>query len=104
VAWFYSFRASELGTAETKLIAGRDDLTSLTATKKIDTRGLVCPFPAFETGKLAQSAEPNDVLEIISNDEYTAGTSIPAVLKVRKFDYSVTKSDDGNFTIKARKA
>lgn len=90
--------------SDTRLIAGKDDLASLASTKKIDTRGLVCPFPAFEAGKLAQSAEPDDVLEIVSNDEYTAGTSIPAVLKIRKFDYSVTKNDDGTFTIKARKS
>ena len=44
------------------------------------------------------------MLEIISNDEYTAGTSIPSVLKIRKFDYSVAKNEDGTFTIKARKS
>jgi len=85
------------------LIAGNGALSGLAATKKIDTRGLVCPFPAFEAGKLAQSAEPSDVLEIISNDEYTASTSIPSVLKIRKFDYSVVKNGDGTFSIKARK-
>jgi TusA-related sulfurtransferase len=88
---------------ETQLIAGTRDIASLSPTKKIDTRGLVCPFPAFESGKLAQSAGPDDVLEIISNDEYTAQTSIPSVLKIRHFDYSVVRNDDGTFTVKARK-
>ena len=87
----------------TKLIAGNGDLSGLSANKKIDTRGLVCPFPAFEAGKLALSAEAKDVLEIISNDEYTASTSIPSVLKIRNFDYSVVKNEDGTFSIKARK-
>ena len=91
-------------TVNTNLIAGNGDIADLVSTKKIDTRGLVCPFPAFEAGKLAQSAEPKDVLEIISNDEYTASTSIPSVLKIRQFDYSVVKNEDGTFSIKARKA
>lgn len=90
--------------AATKLIAGTTDLSSLAATKTLDTRGLVCPFPAFEAGKVAQSAEANDVLEIISDDEYTASSSIPAVLKIKKFDYSVTKNENGSYSIKARKA
>jgi len=86
-----------------KLIAGKRDIAELATTKSIDTRGLVCPFPAFEAGKLAQSAGPKDVLEIISDDEYTASTSIPSVLKIRQFDYAVVKNDDGTFSIKARK-
>jgi TusA-related sulfurtransferase len=86
-----------------KVIAGTSELADLQATKKLDTRDLVCPFPAFEAGKLAASAEPTDVLEIISNDEYTAGTSIPSVLKIKQFDYSVVKKEDGTFSIKARK-
>lgn len=88
-----------------KLIEGSSTLAELPATKKLDTRGLVCPFPAFEAGKMAQNAGTQDVLEIISNDEYVATTSIPAVLKIRKLNYAVVKNEeDGTFLIKARKS
>jgi TusA-related sulfurtransferase len=87
-----------------RLVEGSSTLAELPATKKLDTRGLVCPFPAFEAGKLAQSAGSQDVLEIISNDEYVATTSIPSVLKIRKLNYAIIKNeDDGIFLIKARK-
>ncbi len=93
----------KMATVTEKLIAGSREIADLASTKKIDTRGLVCPFPAFEAGKLAQSAGPNDILEIISNDEYTATTSIPSVLKIRAFESAVYKNEDGTFSIKARK-
>ena len=87
-----------------RLVEGSSTLAELLPTKKLDTRGLVCPFPAFETGKLAQNAGTQDVLEIISNDEYVATISIPAVLKIRKLDYAIVKNEeDGTFLIKARK-
>jgi TusA-related sulfurtransferase len=90
-------------TTEQSLIKGSREIAALSATKKIDTRGLVCPFPAFEAGKLAQSAAPDDVLEIVSNDEYTATTSIPSVLQIRQLDFAVVRNNDGTFVVKARK-
>ncbi len=87
-----------------KLVLGNTQIADLVPTKKIDTRGLVCPFPAFEAGKLAQSAGLGEVLEILSNDEYTATTSIPSVLKIRQFDFAVVRNEDETFSIKARKA
>lgn len=86
------------------LITGSREIADLPSSRKIDTRGLVCPFPAFEAGKLAQSAASGDILEIVSNDEYTATTSIPSVLKIRQLDFAVVKNDDGTFIVKARKS
>ena len=93
----------KLATVNQNLLTGSKELAELQSTKAIDTRGLVCPFPAFEAGKLAQSATSSDVLEIISNDEYVATTSIPSVLKIRIMEYSVLKNDYGTFLIKARR-
>ena len=92
-----------MATTSPSLIKGSTEIASLSATKKIDTRGLVCPFPAFEAGKLAQAAGSGDVLEILSNDEYTATTSIPSVLKIRQLPFAVIKNEDGTFVVKARK-
>lgn len=92
-----------MATVNQNVLTGSKELAELRATKTIDTRGLVCPFPAFEAGKLSQSATSSDVLEIVSNDEYVATTSIPSVLKIRKMEYAVVKNDDGTFLIKARR-
>lgn len=86
------------------IIMGSKDIVNLLATRKVDTRGMVCPFPAFEAGKLAQAAVLGDVIEILSNDEYASTTSIPSVLKIRNLDFAVVKNEDGTFIIKARKS
>ncbi|HKW05741.1 MAG TPA: sulfurtransferase TusA family protein [Nitrososphaerales archaeon] len=78
-------------------------ISTLSATKKIDTRGLLCPYPSFETAKLASEALPGEVIEIISDDKYAAENSIPTVLKLRNFEYAVFEKEGGNFCIKARK-
>lgn len=93
-----------MATTSQSLIKGSREIAGLSATKKIDARGLICPFPAFEAGKLAQAAVSGDVLEIVSNDEYAATTSIPSVLQVRRLDFAVVKNDDGTFIVKARKS
>ena len=91
-------------TAETQtIVIGSGELADLVPSKKLDTRGMVCPYPAFETSKLAISASDEDVLDIISNDEYAATSSIPTVLQVRNFEYVVLKMGDGTFSIRARK-
>ena len=85
------------------IVSGSEELVNLVPSKKLDTRGLVCPYPAFETSKLAISSSDRDVLEIISDDEYVATSSIPTVLNVRNFEYAVLKMGDGTFSIRARK-
>jgi TusA-related sulfurtransferase len=80
-----------------------EKISALPATRRIDTRGLVCPYPSFETAKLASNALPGEVIEIISDDKYTAENSIPTVLRLRNFEYAVFEKEGGNFCIKARK-
>jgi TusA-related sulfurtransferase len=86
------------------IVTDNEELASLIPSKRLDTRGLVCPYPAFETSKLASSASDEDVLDIISDDEYVATSSIPTVLKVRNFEYAVLKLGDGTFSIRAKRA
>jgi TusA-related sulfurtransferase len=85
------------------LILGDENLAELAGTLKLDTRGLVCPYPSFEASKIAASATHEDVLEIISDDRYTATSSIASVLKKKEFEYSIVENEDGSFTIKAKK-
>ncbi len=92
-----------MATETQRIIAGSMELADLPASKVADTRGQVCPFPSFETAKLAGSAKEGEILEILSDDEYAATNSIPTILKIKKFEYAVVLSDDGNYSIKARK-
>ena len=96
--------AVEIQVTKKKILAGDEEIARLAPSRSLDTRGLVCPYPAFETSKLAVSASSEDVLEIISDDEYVATSSIPTVLKVRNFEYAVLKLSDGTFSIRARRA
>ncbi|MGI0091336.1 MAG: sulfurtransferase TusA family protein [Nitrososphaerales archaeon] len=92
-----------MATVTQKIIVGASELAGLNSTRKIDTRGLVCPFPAFETAKLIGSSDPQDVLEILTNDRYTAESSIPSVLRHMGYDSVVMENDDGTLSVKARK-
>ena len=85
------------------IVAGNEELANLQPSLRLDTSGLVCPYPVFKTSGLAISASDEDVLDIISDDEYTATNSIPEVLKVRNFEYTVLKLNDGRFSVRARK-
>ncbi len=73
-------------------------------TRKLDTRGLVCPYPAFETSKLIGNAGKDEVLEIISDDKYVALNSIPTVLRTKNYEYFVRQIDDGSWSIKAKRS
>lgn len=87
-----------------KLLLGSESLADIQPDRKIDTRGQVCPYPSFETAKIAQSAQPDQVIEIISDDKYAALNSIPTVLRLRNFEYSVTEIDENTWSVRARKA
>jgi TusA-related sulfurtransferase len=82
------------------MIGGSREVATLPVSRRLDTRGMVCPYPAFETSKLLASStvsedgEADVALEIVSDDEYTATKSIPTVLVARGFDYVVLAEDD----------
>lgn len=87
-----------------RLVLGSKSLFNLSPARKIDTRGQVCPYPSFETAKLAQDAQSEEVIEIISDDKYAALNSIPTVLRLRNFEYGVLEIDEGIWSVRARKA
>ncbi|MGI0078146.1 MAG: sulfurtransferase TusA family protein [Nitrososphaerales archaeon] len=87
-----------------KLVLGSEFLVDLAPERKIDTRGQVCPYPSFETAKLAQTVQSDEVIEIISDDKYAALNSIPTVLRLRNFEYGVLEIEEGVWSIKARRA
>jgi TusA-related sulfurtransferase len=97
--------ASETTQLQEQIIRlGSRSLAELSATRRIDTRGLVCPYPAFETAKGVSDASYEDVIEIITDDRYVALNSLPTVLKLREFDYVVIESGkEEKFILKAKR-
>ncbi len=87
-----------------KLVLGSEAIADLEANKKLDTSGLVCPYPSFETAKVAQGAGDGDVIEIVSDDKYAALNSLPTVLRLRNFEYAVIELEGEKWLVKARRA
>ncbi len=75
------------------------------ASVTLDVKGLVCPYPAFETAKILSAASIEEVIEILTDDQYVALKSLPTVLKLRGFDYVVMQlgHEENNFLIKAKR-
>ncbi|MHB1907417.1 MAG: sulfurtransferase TusA family protein [Nitrososphaerales archaeon] len=87
---------------EQKIVQGSRELAELLPTKKIDTRGLVCPYPAFETARVAASATLDDVIEVLTDDKYVALNSLPTVFRLRAFDFVIIKTPE-LFILKAKR-
>jgi TusA-related sulfurtransferase len=60
----------------------------------IDTQGLCCPYPSFETVKHMNKLKEGEVLEVITDSEESAKDSIPNVCNRRNWHYIVIQ--EGN--------
>ncbi len=68
---------SEGGRTSGKNSSGEFDI------KRIDTRGMVCPYPSFEAVRALSAALPGELIEILTDNEESALKSVPTVLGVR---------------------
>jgi TusA-related sulfurtransferase len=104
---FHNLSTNELSQVQQqqqRIRLGSLFLADLPGTRRIDTRGLACPYPAFETAKAISAVSDQDVVEIITNDKYVALNSLPTVLKLREFDFAVIESgSEENFILKAKR-
>ena len=87
---------------EQTIVQGSRELAELLPTKNLDTRGLVCPYPAFETARVVASATLDDVIEVLTDDKYVALNSLPTVFKLRAFDFVIIKTQE-LFVLKAKR-
>lgn len=55
----------------------------------LDTRGLVCPYPALKTTQAVVTLEPGGTLEVLTDNEPTAVKSIPVLCEDRGLAYLV---------------
>jgi len=58
--------------------------------KIVDTRGMVCPYPSFETARALNAASSGEVIQVITDSEESV-QSIPQVLKRRGIEFTVER-------------
>ena len=59
----------------------------------LDTRGLLCPYPYIQARKALESLPPGSHLEILTDSEPTAASSIPILCEQN--GYSFTRAKEG---------
>jgi TusA-related sulfurtransferase len=82
-----------------------DRLKSCEVSKTVDTRGMACPYPSFESVKAVST--PNDdtdsCIEIITDSEESALKSIPTVCQNRKWQFLVLEEAINLWRVRIKK-
>jgi TusA-related sulfurtransferase len=73
----------------------KTDLFRTQVSKQLDTRGMACPYPSFETVKALSAMPTNQCIEIITDSDESALKSIPNVCRKRKWNFIVLQ-ESGN--------
>jgi TusA-related sulfurtransferase len=73
--------------------------------KSIDTRGMACPYPSFESIKAMSllNDDANGCIEIITDSEESAFKSIPSVCQKRKWQFLVLEEAKDLWRIRINK-
>ena len=60
----------------------------------IDTRGLLCPYPLIEAKQTLESVPSGAEVEILTDSEPTATSSIPILCAQRGYSFTTTRDGD----------
>ncbi len=71
--------------------------------KTIDTRGMACPYPSFESVKAMSTLDGETCVDIITDSEESAFKSIPSVCERRKWDFIVFENGQDIWRIRIHK-
>jgi TusA-related sulfurtransferase len=64
------------------------------ADRRIDTRGLLCPYPFIEAKLALEALPPGSTVEILTDSEPTATSSIPILCERNGYTYTTTRDVD----------
>jgi tRNA 2-thiouridine synthesizing protein A len=67
------------------------------ADRRIDTRGLLCPYPFIEAKQALEALPPGSTVEILTDSEPTATSSIPILCE--RNGYTFTTARDGDLWV-----
>jgi len=79
------------------------DILDAQAAKSIDTRGMACPYPSFQTVKTLNSINANDILEVITDSDESALDSIPTVCEKRGLEFLVVQDGENLWRVRIKK-
>ena len=69
--------------------------------RTIDTRGMSCPYPSFESVKAIKSIDTEEgCVDIITDSEESALKSIPSVCEKRKWQFVVLEEAPGLWRVR----
>ena len=68
----------------------------------VDTRGMVCPYPSFEAARAFMQASSGEVIQLITDNEESARSSIPQLLERRGVEFKLEEKQ-GYWVITFRK-
>jgi TusA-related sulfurtransferase len=94
---------------ELKIVMSRtpdpDRLKSCEVFKSVDTRGMACPYPSFESVKAMSTPNDNNdsCIEIITDSEESALKSIPTVCQNRKWQFLVLEETSNLWRVRIKK-
>jgi len=82
-----------------------DRLESCEVSKSVDTRGMACPYPSFESVKAMSTPNENidSCIEIITDSKESALKSIPAVCQNRKWQFLVLEQASDLWRVRIKK-
>src|SRR5437867_11538588 len=91
--------------SELKILINRSSIDLLRANieKSVDSRGMACPYPSFESVKAMNTIKPGDVLEVLTDNDESALRSIPSVCDKRKWEFLVSQESKDLWRIRIKK-
>lgn len=80
---------SEMSAKKVIMSGSKSDLFQTKVSKQLDTRGMACPYPSFETVKALSAVPTGQCIEIITDSDESALKSIPNVCRNRNWNFIV---------------
>ena len=71
--------------------------------KSVDSSGMACPYPSFESVKAMNAIKPGDVLEVLTDNEESALRSIPSVCDKRRWEFLVLQESKELWRVRIKK-
>ena len=81
----------------------KTDLFQGQVSKQLDTRGMACPYPSFETVKAINALPTGHCIEIMTDSDESALKSIPNVCRKRNWEFIVLQESDNLWRIRIKR-
>lgn len=91
--------------SELKIVINRSsiDLLKANIAKSVDSKGMACPYPSFESVKAMNTIKPGDVLEVLTDNDESALKSIPSVCDKRRWEFLVLQESKELWRVRIKK-